>query len=127
MITQFDDFCLWIYCLVDDACQQLAIYFHRPGMRPLCSDSEVIAMVLIIECRPPSSLFPPPHPQLPRPPSIASAPEVARAPFARAVGCAIMPSIAPLRGARQWAILMADFTLTRNPVQRKQEASSHVG
>ena len=51
MITEFADFCLWIYCLVDDACQHLAPHFRRPGPRPACSDSELIAMALIAACR----------------------------------------------------------------------------
>lgn len=51
MITDFEDFCLWIYVLVDDLWKQLKPAFHRPGPRPKCSDSELIAMVLIAECK----------------------------------------------------------------------------
>jgi IS5 family transposase len=52
MITNFDDFCLWMLVLVDDACQQLAPWFHRPGPRPTtCTDSELITMALLAECR----------------------------------------------------------------------------
>ena len=51
MITDFDEFCAWIYCLVDDAWKQLAVHFRRPGPRPVCTDSELIAMALIAECR----------------------------------------------------------------------------
>ena len=51
MITECADFCLWISCLVDDACLHLAPHFRRPGPRPVCSDSELIAMALIAECR----------------------------------------------------------------------------
>ena len=51
MITDFDDFCLWVYVVVDDLCQKLAAQRRRPGPLPGCSDSELIAMSLIGECR----------------------------------------------------------------------------
>ncbi len=51
MITELADFCLWIYCLVDDAWVQIAPLLQRPGPLPACSDSELIAMALIAECR----------------------------------------------------------------------------
>lgn len=51
MIQDFDDFSLWVYCLVDEIWQQIALLFQRPGPAPVCSDSELIAMVLIGECR----------------------------------------------------------------------------
>ena len=51
MITDFDDFCLWVYVVVDDLCQKLAAQRRRPGPQPGCSDSELIAMSLIGECR----------------------------------------------------------------------------
>ena len=51
MITELADFCLWIYCLVDDAWVQIAPLRQRPGPLPACSDSELIAMALIAECR----------------------------------------------------------------------------
>jgi hypothetical protein len=51
MINDFDDFCLWTYVIVDDIWQKIAPYFKRPGPAPVCSDSELIAMALIGECR----------------------------------------------------------------------------
>lgn len=51
MITDFEDFCLWIYVLIDDHWKPLSPMFHRPGPLPKCSDSELIAMVLIAECK----------------------------------------------------------------------------
>jgi Transposase DDE domain len=51
MITEFDDFCTWVYVLVDDIWQQISPFFKRPGPQPVCSDSELIAMALIGECR----------------------------------------------------------------------------
>lgn len=51
MIHDFDDFSLWVYFLVDEIWQQIAPLFKRPGPAPVCSDSELIAMVLIGECR----------------------------------------------------------------------------
>jgi hypothetical protein len=51
MLANFDDFCTWMYVVVDDLYQQLAPLFHRPGPQPRCSDSELLAMALIGECR----------------------------------------------------------------------------
>ena len=51
MINDFDDFCLWMYVVVDDICQQLAFLLKRPGPEPECSDSELITMALVGECR----------------------------------------------------------------------------
>ena len=51
MIRDFDEFSLWVYYLVDEIWQQIAPLFHRPGPAPVCSDSELVAMVLIGECR----------------------------------------------------------------------------
>lgn len=51
MITDFDDFCLWVYVIVDDIWQEIAPLFKRPGPAPICSDGELIAMALIGECR----------------------------------------------------------------------------
>ncbi len=51
MITGFDDFCLWVYVLVDDMCQALAGQLRRPGPQAQNRDSELIAICLIGECR----------------------------------------------------------------------------
>lgn len=51
MIDDFDDFCLWMYGIVDDIWQQIAPFFKRPGPAPQCSDSELLTMALIGECR----------------------------------------------------------------------------
>ena len=52
MIQDFDDFSLWVYYIVDDICQQLRSYVRRPGPAPTsCSDSELLAMAIIGECR----------------------------------------------------------------------------
>lgn len=52
MIHDFDDFCLWTYVVVDDIWQQLAWWFRRPGPAPTtCSDSELLTMALVGECR----------------------------------------------------------------------------
>jgi hypothetical protein len=50
MITSFADFCLHVYVVVDDLLAELALP-QRPGPPPRCSDSELIAMVLVGECR----------------------------------------------------------------------------
>lgn len=51
MIDSFDDFCLYMYVIVDDAMQQIAPLIKRRGPVPECSDSELITMVLVGECR----------------------------------------------------------------------------
>jgi hypothetical protein len=51
MIDSFDDFCLWTYGTVDDLWRQIAPLFKRPGPEPECSDSELLTMVLVGECR----------------------------------------------------------------------------
>lgn len=51
MIQDFRDFCLWAYVVIDDTWQRLAPLFSRPGPAPRCSDSELITMVLVGECR----------------------------------------------------------------------------
>jgi hypothetical protein len=51
MITDFEDFCIWVFVVVDDVWKPLAPFFKRPGPKPGCTDSELIAMTLIGECR----------------------------------------------------------------------------
>jgi hypothetical protein len=52
MIEEFDDFCLWMYVIVDDIWQEIAPLFKRPGPAPsTCSDSELLTMALVGECR----------------------------------------------------------------------------
>src|SRR5258708_28864889 len=51
MIENFDDFCLWSYVIVDDVWQQIGPLFKRPGPKAECSDSELLTMALVGECR----------------------------------------------------------------------------
>lgn len=51
MLHSFEDFCTWMYVIVDDLYQQIAPLFRRPGPAPACTDSELLAMALIGECR----------------------------------------------------------------------------
>jgi len=51
MINDFADFCLWMYVIVDDIWQQIEPLYKRPGPKPECSDSELITMALVGECR----------------------------------------------------------------------------
>ena len=52
MIADFDDFCLYVYCIVDEIYQHLAPQLQRPGPAPTTlSDSELIALAIIGECR----------------------------------------------------------------------------
>jgi hypothetical protein len=51
MITDFEDFCTWVFVIVDDNWKRIEPHFKRPGPQPECTDSELIAMSLIGECR----------------------------------------------------------------------------
>lgn len=51
MVADFEDFCLCVYVVVDDLCREQALALHRSGPAPECSDSELLAMLLIGECR----------------------------------------------------------------------------
>lgn len=51
MITDFEDFCLYVYVVVDDLWPRIAAQYRRPGPAPACSDSELITMVLVGEWR----------------------------------------------------------------------------
>jgi len=51
MIHDFEDFCLYSYVIVDDIWQTIAARFARPGPPPRCSDSELITIALVSECR----------------------------------------------------------------------------
>ncbi len=51
MIADFEDFCLYLYVVVDDLWAQVASSYRRPGPAPVCSDSELITLVLAGECR----------------------------------------------------------------------------
>jgi hypothetical protein len=51
MINDFNDFCLWMYVVIDELWRQIAPMFKRPGPNPMCADSELLAIALIGECR----------------------------------------------------------------------------
>ncbi len=51
MIDNFDDFCLYVYVIVDDIMQQNAPVLKRRGPNPVCSDSELLTMAIVGECR----------------------------------------------------------------------------
>jgi hypothetical protein len=51
MITDFDDFVTYMYVLIDDIWQQSGHLYHRPGRSPECSDSELLTMAIVGECR----------------------------------------------------------------------------
>lgn len=50
MINDFEDFCTWVFVIVDDIWKEIEAIYKRPGPKPKCSDSELIAMTLIGEC-----------------------------------------------------------------------------
>ncbi len=51
MIDNFADFCLWTYVVVDDIWQQVGPLFRHPGPTSPCSDSEILTLALVGECR----------------------------------------------------------------------------
>ncbi|GAC1664317.1 MAG: IS982 family transposase [Ktedonobacteraceae bacterium] len=50
MITDFEDFCLWTYVIVDDLYKTVAPLLHQCGPQSECSDSELITMTIVGEC-----------------------------------------------------------------------------
>lgn len=52
MITDFETFVTWMYVVVDDIWQQIAPLYRRAGPEPTsCSDSELITVAIVSECR----------------------------------------------------------------------------
>ena len=51
MINDFNDFCTWMYVVIDDIWLKIAPFFKRPGPAPKCPDSELLALAMIGECR----------------------------------------------------------------------------
>lgn len=51
MITDFDDFVLVMFVLIDDIWKQIGHLYSHPGPQPDCSDSELITMAIVGECR----------------------------------------------------------------------------
>ena len=52
MIADFEDFCLWMYVAVDDLwCRLPPAYKRGSGPAPVCSDSELLTLALVGECR----------------------------------------------------------------------------
>lgn len=52
MIADFEDFVIWMFVTVDDLWQQIAPLYERPGPKATsCSDSELITVALVSECR----------------------------------------------------------------------------
>ena len=52
MIASFEDFVTWMFVTIDDLWQQIAPVYDRPGPEPTaCSDSELITIAIVSECR----------------------------------------------------------------------------
>jgi hypothetical protein len=51
MINDFEDFCIWMYVIIDDLWKEVEPLFKRPGPKPECSDSELMTLALVGECR----------------------------------------------------------------------------
>ena len=49
MIADFEDFCLYMYVLVDDLWARIGPRYRRAGPGPACRDSELLTMVLVGE------------------------------------------------------------------------------
>lgn len=47
----FEDFCLWVYCVVDEVWARIAPRCRRPGPAPRCSDAELVTMALVGEAK----------------------------------------------------------------------------
>ena len=51
MIADFEDFCLWMYVVVDDLWRRLPpAYKRHSGPAPACSESELLTLALVGEC-----------------------------------------------------------------------------
>jgi hypothetical protein len=51
MIQDFEDFCLYAYVIIDDIWRGIAPQVSRPSPAPACSDSELITLAVVSECR----------------------------------------------------------------------------
>ncbi|WJW69522.1 transposase [Candidatus Chlorohelix allophototropha] len=51
MITNFEDFCTWAFVIIDDLWKELSPAFTRTGPQPACSDSELITLAVVGECK----------------------------------------------------------------------------
>jgi hypothetical protein len=51
MITHFDDFCTWMFVLIEDIWQVIDPLYCRPGSISDCSNSELLTMAIVGECR----------------------------------------------------------------------------
>lgn len=51
MITYFDDFCLWVYTLIDDILKPMKPQLTHPGPQSECSDAEILTLALVGEYR----------------------------------------------------------------------------
>lgn len=50
-INDFEDFCTWMYAIMDDLWQQIEPLFKRPGPKPERSDSKLMTLALVGEYR----------------------------------------------------------------------------
>jgi hypothetical protein len=46
----YEDFCTWMYVIIDDLWQHISPLFKRPGPQPDCSDSELLTLAIVGEC-----------------------------------------------------------------------------
>ncbi len=51
MITNFEDFCTWAFVVIDDLYNSLKPLFSRSGPKAACSDSELITLAIVGECK----------------------------------------------------------------------------
>jgi len=51
MIHDFEDFCTYVFVIVDDIMQELGPILKRPGPAPECSDGELITIWTLAKMR----------------------------------------------------------------------------
>jgi len=51
MIANFDDFCTWAFVIIDDLWKTIGPLFNHSGPQPGCSDSELITLAIVGECK----------------------------------------------------------------------------
>ncbi len=51
MIANFEDFCTWAFVVIDDLWKRINPLPNRTGPSPACSDSELITLAIVGECK----------------------------------------------------------------------------
>lgn len=51
MIDAFEEMCIWVYVVLDDLYREMEMGGHRRGPQPQCSDSELLTIIVVSECK----------------------------------------------------------------------------